>query len=446
MRKIDKLKQVIADRFASEYKAYDLKNTCNTFGIEPDDDIDPMDSKRRYIQSGLNKMSDDDIWNIARRMIREFQNMETIKAMEPYLLDTELIFSFVTRQQIIELLDSLNNMEGKIDLDDFLSFVWNMSEITDFFTGTTMGEEIVSAVKINKTMTYKELLKEKLEIKYLPDEDFIKFLEHLVSPEVRDGDEQVEYIQKINEIIKQDGYELKNSLQKSDAVYYSVVKKRTVKGELKNLIFASINDKPDITIENTFTGELRLVGNIDNCLFYNFKAGEDGVQWNRLIEWWKENNKENQSDPEKELYGRLRASLDSEAEKIFFRSYYNYYRHPIKKDVPALIPQVYLHYDPRTKEQRKENIIYSHQRMDFLMLLPGGIRIVFEVDGKQHYSQDGNAKPKLYADMVKDDRNLRLNGYEVYRFGGYEFTNEQNARQMLSEFFDKLFERYEIVL
>lgn len=80
------------------------------------------------------------------------------------------------------------------------------------------------------------------------------------------------------------------------------------------------------------------------------------------------------------------------------------------------------------------------------MLLPGGIRIVFEIDGKQHYSQNGNAKPELYADMVKDDRNLRLNGYEVYRFGGYEFTNEQNARQMLSEFFDKLFERYEIVL
>lgn len=84
--------------------------------------------------------------------------------------------------------------------------------------------------------------------------------------------------------------------------------------------------------------------------------------------------------------------------------------------------------------------------MDFLMLLPGGIQIVFELDGQQHYSQNGKAVPALYAEMVKDDRALRLKGYEVYRFGGYEFLDETNAKQMICEFFDKLFERYEINL
>lgn len=184
-------------------------------------------------------------------------------------------------------------------------------------------------------------------------------------------------------------------------------------------------------------------------MFYNFKTGEDGVQWNTLIEWWKENNRENQNDPEKELYGRLKESLDSDCEKIFFRTYYNYYRHPIKKDIPALIPQVYLHYDPRSKWQRQRNgdaVVYTHQRMDFLMLLPGGVQIIFEVDGRQHYSQDGKAKPALYAEMVRDDRELRLKGYEVYRFGGYELMDEKMARPMLYEFFDKLFEHYEVVL
>ena len=48
--------------------------------------------------------------------------------------------------------------------------------------------------------------------------------------------------------------------------------------------------------------------------------------------------------------------------------------------------------------------------------------------------------------MVKDDRALRLKGYEVYRFGGYEFLDETKAKQMICEFFDKLFERYEINL
>lgn len=68
------------------------------------------------------------------------------------------------------------------------------------------------------------------------------------------------------------------------------------------------------------------------------------------------------------------------------------------------------------------------------------------MDGQQHYSQDGKAKPALYAEMVRDDRELRLKGYEVYRFGGYELMDEKKARPMLYEFFDKLFEHYEVVL
>ena len=129
------------------------------------------------------------------------------------------------------------------------------------------------------------------------------------------------------------------------------------------------------------------------------------------------------------MYGRLRASLDSEPGKIFFRAYYNYYRHPIKKDIPALVPQVYLHYDTRSKYQRKGKIVYSHQRMDFLMLIPRGVQIVFELDGQLHYSLNGKAMPALYAEMVKDDRALRIKGYEVYRFGGYEFLDENYAKK-----------------
>ena len=35
--------------------------------------------------------------------------------------------------------------------------------------------------------------------------------------------------------------------------------------------------------------------------------------------------------------------------------------------------------------------------------------------------------------MVRDDRELRLKGYEVYRFGGYELMNEKKARPILYE-------------
>jgi len=38
--------------------------------------------------------------------------------------------------------------------------------------------------------------------------------------------------------------------------------------------------------------------------------------------------------------------------------------------------------------------------------------------------------------MVAADRELRLAGYEVYRFGGYEFTSRDQAASLLDKFFD----------
>jgi hypothetical protein len=61
--------------------------------------------------------------------------------------------------------------------------------------------------------------------------------------------------------------------------------------------------------------------------------------------------------------------------------------------------------------------------MDFLLLLPGGVRVVLEVDGKTHYADDdGHAAPGRYATMVKADRELKLSGYELYRFGAVELS------------------------
>jgi very-short-patch-repair endonuclease len=73
--------------------------------------------------------------------------------------------------------------------------------------------------------------------------------------------------------------------------------------------------------------------------------------------------------------------------------------------------------------------------MDFLFLLGGRRRIVIEVDGRQHYADGAQASPQRYAEMVAEDRRLRLDGYEVYRFGGAELHLRANPRPMLLTFF-----------
>jgi very-short-patch-repair endonuclease len=78
------------------------------------------------------------------------------------------------------------------------------------------------------------------------------------------------------------------------------------------------------------------------------------------------------------------------------------------------------------------------QRMDFLLQLPRR-RVVLEINGIQHYADDDrHASPARYAEMVAADRELRLAGYEVYRFGGHEIADRRNAAAVLDKFFDRL--------
>ncbi|MFN7256695.1 MAG: hypothetical protein ACK5U2_16750 [Microcystis sp.] len=63
----------------------------------------------------------------------------------------------------------------------------------------------------------------------------------------------------------------------------------------------------------------------------------------------------------------------------------------------------------------------------------------------QHYAEGEYAKPQLYAEMVAEDRKLKLLGYEVYRFGAYEITQE-NYESIVVDFFQKLFDFYDINL
>ena len=158
------------------------------------------------------------------------------------------------------------------------------------------------------------------------------------------------------------------------------------------------------------------------------------------MKWWEP--KSLNENVQQDLFTRLLNSMDSKPEKYFFTQYYKIYEE--REDFPALIPQVYLHYDPHAKIWRGSSIVYTHQRMDFLMLLSNGVRIVIEIDGKQHYSEGDKSSPKLYSEMAIDTRELQLKGYEVYRFGGYEFMNITESKRMIQEFFEKLFKKYSI--
>lgn len=218
-----------------------------------------------------------------------------------------------------------------------------------------------------------------------------------------------------------------------------------VDGELKNLIFAADGPKPRIILRDAVDNVIEIVENARYCLVYDRPLGPDGLTWQLLVDWWRERH-----DPEavddleagRHLYERLRRSLQSPPERVVLHAYSQRYGRDRGFDPPALVPQVYLHYDPYTKaELGPEGEVLGRQRMDFLMLFADRSRAVIEVDGSQHYASGGKPDPGRYAEMVREDRALRLGGYEIYRFGAAELLGA-GAEAAVDTFFDALAERH----
>ncbi|PZV15219.1 MAG: hypothetical protein DCF22_07575 [Leptolyngbya sp.] len=221
-----------------------------------------------------------------------------------------------------------------------------------------------------------------------------------------------------------------------------------VGSNVKNLIFAANGPKPEIIFSDSVSNDIEIVKNSAYCLIYDRPIKSHGLLWKELVDWWRDReqlNEESDIEVGRKLYARLSQSLTSEPEKLFWKIYFKKFYESFKEKLPALIPQVYLHYDPYTLKHLQDQRRLVRQRMDFLFLLSDRIRVVIEIDGKQHYAEEDRASPRLYSEMIAEDRRLKLSGYEVYRFGGYELSGESAAEIIVESFLVNLFKRHDLI-
>lgn len=219
-----------------------------------------------------------------------------------------------------------------------------------------------------------------------------------------------------------------------------------VSGPLRNIIFAADGPKPRIRFTDALNNTIAVVENEEFCLVYDQPLHSHGLTWRELVAWWAPRAGAGGDERQQghALYRRLLRSVPEGPERTLFDRYCTRYG-TVSFDIPALLPQVYLHYDPYTKAELGGRVQpMTHQRMDFLLLLPQAARVVIEIDGKHHYSEGNLASPGRYAEMVAEDRALRLAGYEVYRFGGQEFTPADRGTAVVDAFIDALLPRHGI--
>jgi hypothetical protein len=426
---------------------------CEKLGIaSPEEGL----TKKDRMSACVDTIQDDDIPGIAERLLTRFSLRPADRNALQDALWTNAGFPEITKRVRREIADAIEPDDLYIEaipFDKLLGNLWVLSsdpleavEALLGHEGRSLRAQIEKHVHRNPGDWSVDHLFKELDVYNATDRRFALFLEGLASPDVRPNEEeQRRFVTLVNGPLKNASLEMRETGQAGGYPTFEVVPiHAAARGRPKNLIFAS-SVKPDLRFSDALDNDVEIVTGADQVLVFDRPIGREGLHWADLQSWWAE--REGEPDPEKakiSLYRRLRQSLptDSPPQLALFDAYYKGFGKSVPL-MPALLPEVWLHWDPKTIQARGKNALL-HCRMDFLLLLPHNVRVVVEVDGKQHYANDrGHADPTRYACMMAADREMRLSGYDVYRFGAAQLS-ETSAPSVAKDFFIALFKLHGI--
>lgn len=427
----------LALRIAETLKQRCTHETLERIAAEAGIAIGEGISKRDRVLAGLAGWDRRALAAVAQRLGALLDDYELEETALLILEEGEPPITEITRRDMARLFG--HELGGEQPIDGILRRFWPIDAMSGVFSARcSLAQDIVQHMILNPTDWEAEQLFTYIGALTCSRARFVRFLEAVLHPLARRGPGQEQFARAINDMLRRDGYQLEVTGEESGYSVYNVRPlHRGVAGAPKNLIFASTGPKPELGFSDAVNNDVVILSGSENCLIYDRPIRRDGLFWAELVGWWSDQMGNDERIAARALGHRLGASLASLAEKTVFERYFKHVRPRLGANLPALIPQVYLHYDPAFVRGLRRRDSFSRQRMDFLMLLPNAARVVIEVDGQHHFSREGKPSLSAYSEMVSADRDLRLAGYEVYRFGANELVGPR-AADLIDDFFDRL--------
>lgn len=466
----EELCREIAEVIANEVKSYNVPAICVRFSIqETVDETDSMEahsSKRSYVKARLSAFSPAQLLNIAAE-VREVYPSSGIDDILSAVKYADRPVSEILRRDTLKTLNTVGDLFGERDLFEVLESVFgNIFQEVFAFPNRIRGS-LKDNIEQHYLRNPEDMSSEAMLIQCgaltCSQARFFQLIKEVLHPASRRDQTQEALATSISVALARSGYVVTASGSDSGYPIYEVVEQRSqVNGAMKNLIFASNGPKPEVVFRDAINNDVEITKNAEHVLVYDVPLPPQGaLEWKHLRDWWAAGHSVSEEEAKTQLYQRLSQSVRSArspGEYAIFRSYYKLYAPLLGDKLPALLPQVFLHYDPYTKRQRGDEQFLARQRMDFLLMLENTVRIVIEVDGRHHYANEDSkdrwlADAQRYAEMASEDRRLRLSGYEVYRFGGAEFSDVsmdswtigERSEAMLKSFFDSLLKKHRIL-
>ncbi|WBG93554.1 hypothetical protein N5580_22325 (plasmid) [Pantoea piersonii] len=361
---VQRLRDAIAEAIGSNVKSYNVPRVCTKFGIQDvvkEGDADEAHlSKKTYVKKRLLDLSQHELLKIAIAMLDEYEDNELSSVVSIINTGEPGNISQITRRGIIKLLNNYNPLFNDVDLYEGLNTFTkeNLTSSSNIrFYYSSLEKDIEQHYIKNDDYTNEELLK-RCGILECSQKNFLTFLEKMLDPVVRRDTEQEKLAAKLNELLRPDGYSaIITAYQSGHPVYALRHHEKGVKGNVKNLIFASVGAKPEFILTDAINNDVVITHHADKCLVYDEIPPPTGLKWDDMVGWWqRRENIIDSGEARNSLGKRLLRSVKmtgSPGEVLIFETYFKRFQKKYSRNLPALIPQVYLHLDPLSQKERE---------------------------------------------------------------------------------------------
>jgi hypothetical protein len=202
-------------------KAYSLPAVCERYGLDPGDEDEAFSSKTRYVMRRLEKLSDEQVLEIARQVVHEYPH-DALQAAIEELESSGRLLSDLSRQHLAEALNTYS-LGGKRDLMELLRkhFPSIDQEISIYDPFEFLADDIERHVLRNNDWDNFEVL-ERAGFLKCSQAKLFQFLEDVLNPIRRDHEEQEDMVAVLNPILRRDGYVLAPDRQVSGYPVYTV--------------------------------------------------------------------------------------------------------------------------------------------------------------------------------------------------------------------------------
>ena len=197
------LRHLVADALYST-KAHTLPSVCERYGLKSGTGEEAFSSKTRYVMTRLESLSDAKVLAIARQVVCDFPSDNLQAAIEQ--LDESRLVTDITRDHLARALDQFQ-LAGSGSLMELLLKHWPAiaTEGSPHDVFANKSDDILRHSIRNEDWSNCDVLK---YVGFLDGSQskVFRFLEDVVHPIRRSTDEQRAIVEKLNPILRRDGF------------------------------------------------------------------------------------------------------------------------------------------------------------------------------------------------------------------------------------------------